>query len=81
MIADLEAYERWVAAKAGINQHGSLEEVNQPGVAKNEKAELQRPKINVEQAIRELDGLERKIRALQDRRQASEEEGTTVVAV
>ncbi|KAJ9093387.1 hypothetical protein QFC21_006417 [Naganishia friedmannii] len=74
VVADLGAYERWADANANAReQRGSQEGMGE--LVTDEAQAVERPKINVEQAIRELDGLERKIRALKDRREALEEEG------
>lgn len=73
MVADLEAYERWAAERAA----GRSTELPPADPNASRGKTMERPKINVEQAVRELDGLERKIRALQDRRDtlaAAEEE-------
>lgn len=55
----LDAWELWMAAS------GSAEAV----------AEGKRPEINVEQATRELDSLERKIRALEEKIREAREGG------
>lgn len=66
VVADLEAYERWAAERAA----GRSTELPPADPNAGRGKTMERPKINVEQAVRELDGLERKIRALQDRRDA-----------
>lgn len=61
--AALEAWERWMGAPASEASAGAGES----GSRITDGARGKRPEINVEQATRELDSLERKIRALEEK--------------